>query len=151
MGGIIIVDFIDMMKAEHRRHLYHLFKDVTKKDRAKTNILHMSELGLIEMTRQRIRPSLESAVYDSCPYCEGKGIVKSITTMSIQTVKEIKKALNHSKDKVMNVYVHPQVAERILHEQHRSIRELEAASKSRIVILADPSLHREDTNVTFVK
>ena len=151
MGGIIIIDFIDMMKIDHRRHLYRLFKDVVKKDRAKTNILQMSELGLVEMTRQRIRPSLESAVYDACPYCEGKGIIKSVITMAIQTIKEVKKALNHSKDKVLNVYTHPQVAERLLHEEQRSIRELEQTSKSRVIVLADPSLHREDINITFVK
>ncbi len=151
MGGIIIIDFIDMSKADHRRHLYRLFKDVVKKDRAKTNILQMSELGLVEMTRQRVRPSLESAVYENCPYCGGKGTIKSITTMAIQTIKEVKKALNHSKDKVLNVYTHPSVAERLLHEEQTSIRELEQASKSRIIVLADPSLHREDVNVTFVK
>ncbi len=151
MGGIIVIDFIDMMKADHRRHLYRLFKDVVRKDRAKTNILQMSELGLVEMTRQRIRPSLESAVYDGCPYCEGKGIIKSVITMAIQTIKEVKKALNHSKDRVLNVYTHPQVAERLLHEEQRSIQELEQASKSRVIVLADPSLHREDVNITFVK
>jgi len=151
MGGIVIIDFIDMMKADHRRHLWRLFKDVVRKDRAKTNILQMSELGLVEMTRQRIRPSLESAVYDNCPYCEGKGTIKSVITMAIQTIKEMRKALNHSKDKVLNVYVHPQVAERLLHEEQKSIRDLEQASKSRIIVLADPSLHREDVNITFVK
>ncbi|MBI4394845.1 MAG: Rne/Rng family ribonuclease [Candidatus Omnitrophica bacterium] len=151
MGGIIVIDFIDMSKADHRRHLYRLFKDVIKKDRAKTNILQMSELGLVEMTRQRIRPSLESAVYDSCPYCEGKGIIKSVITMAIQAIKEVKKALNHSRDKVLNVYAHPQVVERLVREEQKSIRELEQASKSRIIILPDPSLHREDINITFVK
>lgn len=151
MGGIVVIDFIDMSKADHRRHLYRLFRDVVKKDRAKTNILQMSELGLVEMTRQRIRPSLESAVYDSCPYCEGKGIIKSVTTMTIEAIKEVKKAMNHSKDKVLNVYTHPQVAERLLHEDQRSIRELEHRSRSRIIVLSDPSLHREDVNITFVK
>ncbi|MBI4368575.1 MAG: Rne/Rng family ribonuclease [Candidatus Omnitrophica bacterium] len=151
MGGIIIIDFIDMSKPDHRRHLYRLFKDVVKKDRAKTNILQMSELGLVEMTRQRIRPSLESAVHETCSYCEGKGIIKSVTTMTIQTLKEVKKALNHSTGKILNVYVHPQVAERLLHDEKRSLRDLEQAAKSRVIILADPSLHREDVNITLVK
>lgn len=151
MGGIIIIDFIDMERAEHRRHLYRLFKDAVKRDRAKTNILQMSELGLVEMTRQRIRPSLESAVYDSCPYCEGKGNVKSVVTMTIQTVKELRKALNHSTDKVVNVYLHPHVAERLIKQEQTAIRELERSTKSRIFILADPGLHREDANITFVK
>lgn len=151
IGGIIIIDFIDMTSPDHRRHLYKLFRDAVKRDRAKTNILPMSDLGLVEMTRQRIRPSLESAVYGSCPYCEGKGIVKSVTTMAIQTIKEIKKTLNHSKDKVLNVYVHPHVAERLLHEEQKALREIARSSRSRIIVLADPSLHREDANITFVK
>ncbi|OGW79660.1 MAG: hypothetical protein A3G33_07190 [Omnitrophica bacterium RIFCSPLOWO2_12_FULL_44_17] len=151
MGGIVVIDFIDMEEEDHRRHLYRLFKDAVRRDRAKTNILQMSELGLVEMTRQRIRPSLESAVYDSCPYCTGKGSVKSVTTMTIHTIKEIKKALNHSHNKVINAYVHPDVAERLLNQEQQSIKELEKNSKSKIYILADPSMHREDTNITFVK
>lgn len=151
MGGIIIIDFIDMLSHEHRRHLFRVFRDAMKRDRAKTNILQMSELGLVEMTRQRIRASLESAVYDSCPYCEGKGIVKSVTTMTIQAIKEMKKTLNGVKNKVVNVYLHPEVAERMLRQEQRSIRELEHSARSRIFILADPSLHREDTNITFVE
>ena len=151
MGRIIIIDFIDMSDPDHRRHLYRLFRDAVKRDRAKTNILPMSELGLVEMTRQRIRPSLESAVYGSCPYCEGKGTVKSVTTMAIQTIKEIKKTLNHSKDKVLNVYVHPHVAERLLHEEQKALAEIARSSRGRVIVLADPSLHREDANITFVR
>lgn len=151
MGGIIIVDFIDMEREDHRRQLYRIFRDaVQKKDRAKTNIIQMSDLGLIEMTRQRIRPSLESAVYDSCRYCLGKGVIKSANTMSIQTVKEIKKTLNSSKGKVLNVYVHPDVAERLLNQEQRAIQELERQQSSRILVLADPALHVEDVNITFI-
>lgn len=151
MGGIIIVDFIDMEREDHRRQLFRTFRDaIQKKDRAKTNILPMSDLGLVEMTRQRIRPSLESAVYDSCPYCLGKGVVKSANTMSIQTVKEIKKAINSSTNKVLNIYVHPDVAERLLNQEQRAIQELERSHKSRILVLADPALHFEDVNITFI-
>ena len=151
MGGIVIIDFIDMEREDDRRQLYRIFRDaVQKKDRAKTNIIQMSDLGLIEMTRQRIRPSLESAVYDACPYCLGKGMIKSANTMSIQTIKEIKKALNSSKGKVLNVYVHPDVAERLLNQEQRAIQELERVQKSRILVLADPALHLEDVNITFI-
>jgi len=151
MGGIIIIDFIDMEREDHRRSVYRIFRDaIQKKDRAKTNILSMSDIGLVEMTRQRLRPSLESALYDSCPYCRGKGMVKSANTMSIQSVKEIRKSLNSSKGKVLNVYVHPDVADRLLHQEQKSIQELERMSKSRILVLADPALHIEDVNITFI-
>ncbi|MBI3314148.1 MAG: Rne/Rng family ribonuclease [Candidatus Omnitrophica bacterium] len=151
VGGIIIIDFIDMEKADHRRTLYKTFKEAVRRDRAKTNILQMSELGLVEMTRQRIRPSLESAVYNTCPYCEGKGMVKSAATMSIQTIRELRKALGHSHGRIINAYVHPEVSERLLHQEKRAIHQLERHSRSRIFIFSDPALHREDLNITLVK
>ncbi len=151
MGGIVIIDFIDMDESEHRRSIYRIFRDaVQKKDRAKTNIMPMSELGLVEMTRQRIRPSLESAIYDSCPYCKGKGMVKSSGTMLVQAVKEIKKALNSSKGKMLNVYVHADVSEKLLSQERKTIEDLERSHKSRIMVLPDPALHLEDINITFI-
>ena len=151
IGGIIIIDFIDMERAEHRRNLFRTFKESVKKDRAKTNLVQISELGLIEMTRQRVRPSLESAVYDTCPYCEGKGMVKSPTTMAIQTVKELRKSLGHSQGRTVNAYVHPNVAERLLHQEKRVLEQLERQNRSRIFVYSDTNLHLEDVNITFVK
>jgi len=151
VGGIIIIDFIDMERGDHRRNLFHTFKEAVKKDRAKTNLVQMSELGLVEMTRQRVRPSLESAVYDACPYCEGKGMVKSATTMAIQTVKEIRKAIGTARSKIMNVYVHPRVAERLTNQEKRAVQAVERDARSRIVIFPEPSHHLEDINITFVK
>lgn len=151
VGGIVIIDFIDMEYAEHRRNLYRTFKDAVRRDRAKTNILKMSELGLVEMTRQRIRASLESAVYNTCTYCEGKGMVKSPTTMAIQTVREIRKSLGHSQGRTINAYVHPAVSERLLHQEKKVIEQLERANRSRIFVYPDASLHIEDVNITFVK
>ena len=151
VGGIIIIDFIDMERGDHRRELFRTVKEAVRKDRAKTNIVQMSELGLVEMTRQRIRPSLESAVYDPCPYCEGKGMVKSATTMAIQTVKEIRKALGTAKSKALNVYVHPRVAERLLHQEKKAVQYIERESRSRIFVFSEPANHLEDVNITFVK
>ncbi len=151
VGGIIIIDFIDMERAEHRRNLFHAFKEALRKDRAKTNLLKMSELGLVEMTRQRIRPSLESAVYNTCPYCEGKGMVKSATTMGIQTVRELRKSLTHSHGRTVNAYVHPEVAERLLHQEKKALQQIENASRNHIFVYPDPNLHMEDVNITFVK
>ncbi len=150
-GGIIIIDFIDMEHAEHRRTLMRTFKEAVSRDRAKTNILKMSELGLVEMTRQRVRPSLESAVYSTCHYCEGKGMVKSPVTMAIQTVKELRKALGHTHGRTINAYVHPQVSDRLLHTERKAIQQLERDAKSRISIFPDAGLHVEDVNITFVK
>ena len=151
MGGIIIIDFIDMEKHEHRRNLVKAFKEAVRPDRSKINILPMSELGLIEMTRQRIKGSLESSVHKTCPYCEGKGIVKSPVTMAIQTVKELRKSLTHSSGRIINAYVHPDVAERLMNQEKKAVQLLEKTSKSRIFIFSEPTLHIEDINITFVK
>lgn len=151
VGGIIIIDFIDMEKHEHRRALFRRFKDAVRRDRAKTNILQISDLGLVEMTRQRMKPSLESAVHKECPYCEGKGFVKSQVTMSIQTLKEIRKSLAHTKGRTVNAYVHPEVAERLLHQEKNSLHKLEKETGSRIFIFSEVGSHIEDVNITFVK
>ncbi|MSR76974.1 MAG: Rne/Rng family ribonuclease [Candidatus Omnitrophica bacterium] len=151
VGGIIIIDFIDLDTEDHRRQLFRTFKEAMRRDRAKTNLLQISELGLVEMTRQRMRPSLESAVYDACPYCEGKGRVKSPTTMVIQAVKEIRKALGHTQGKVLNVYVHPKISERLLEQEKKTLQELEKMHHCRIFAYADHTLHIEDVNITFIK
>ncbi len=151
VGGIIIIDFIDMETHEHRRNLFRIFKEAVSKDRAKTHLLQVSELGLVEMTRQRIRPSLESAVYDTCPYCEGKGMVKSTATMSIQVIRDLKRALGESKDRILNAYVHPDVAERLVQQEKKSLRHLEKITGSKISVSPEPGAHREDVNITFIK
>ncbi len=151
VGGIIIIDFIDMERAEHRRSLFRSFKEAVRRDRAKTNILQVSDLGLVEMTRQRIRPSLESAVYNSCNYCEGKGMVKSATTMAIQTIRELRKTIAQSHGRVLNAYVHPQVSERLLGPEKKAIQHLERSTHSRICVFSDASMHIEDVNITIVK
>jgi ribonuclease G len=151
IGGIVIIDFIDMEVAEHRRNLFRIFKEAVSKDRAKTHLLQVSELGLVEMTRQRIRASLESAVYDTCPYCEGKGMVKSNATMAIQVIRELRRALGASRDRIVNAYVHPDVAERLLQQEKKSLRHLETSTGSRISVFSEPAAHREDINITFIK
>lgn len=151
VGGIVIIDFIDMERYDHRKQLYRAFRDAVKKDRAKTNILHVSDLGLIEMTRQRMRSSLESGVYDTCDYCHGRGAVKSATTMAIQTLRELRKAIGNKSGRVMNAYVHPKVAERLLTREKKSLQYLERSTKSKVFVFSEPGLHVEDVNLTFVK
>jgi Rne/Rng family ribonuclease len=151
VGGIIVVDFIDMEQGQHRRNLFNIFKEAVSKDRAKTHLVQVSELGLIQMTRQRMRPSLESAVYDTCPYCEGKGNIKSTATMSIQVIRELRKSLKDSRDRIVNAYVHPDVAERLLQQEKKALRFLEKNTGSRISIYSEPTAHREDINITFIK
>lgn len=151
VGGIIVIDFIDMEQGQHRRSLFNIFKEAVSKDRAKTHLVQVSELGLIQMTRQRMRPSLESAVYDTCPYCEGKGNIKSTATMSIQVIRELRKSLKDSRNRIVNAYVHPDVSERLLQQEKKALQYLEKSTGSRISVYPEPTAHREDINITFIK
>ena len=87
LGGVIVNDFIDMRKERHRRGVERALRDAVKRDRARTKILRTSPFGLIEMTRQRIRPSLKRSVYQDCPCCTGTGVVKTAESMAIEVVR----------------------------------------------------------------
>ena len=87
LGGVIVNDFIDMRKEKHRRGVERALRDAVKRDRARTKILRTSPFGLIEMTRQRIRPSLKRSVYTDCPGCGGTGVVKTPESMAIEVVR----------------------------------------------------------------
>ena len=87
LGGVIVNDFIDMRREKHRRGVERALRDAMKRDRARTKILRTSPFGLIEMTRQRIRPSLKRSVYADCPCCSGRGVVKTAESMSIEVIR----------------------------------------------------------------
>jgi ribonuclease G len=147
MGGIIIVDFIDMVREEHKRNLYRIFKEAVKKDRAKTNILRISEIGLVEMTRQRVRPPLGTSLYTNCPYCEGKGVVRSVSTMVIQIFREIRRYISrHKTDKVF-VDAHPLIVDRLLKEDRRALGDLEKNVNVKVIPLKNGNLHIEEFKI----
>ncbi len=92
LGGVIVNDFIDMRDEKHRRGVEKALRDAVKRDRARTKILKISQFGLIEMTRQRIRPSLKRSVYQDCPHCHGMGQVKTSESMSIEVMRMLQLA-----------------------------------------------------------
>lgn len=149
VGGIVIIDFIDMAKSEHRKKVYAILEQAVQRDRAKTNVLQISKLGLVEMTRQRMRPSLESAVYSVCPYCEGRGVVRSVVTMTIKTIREIKKVLVDQTKKELEVRVHADVAQRLLEQENDTLRNIEKTHKSRITIIPQDAMHIEDISISL--
>lgn len=95
-GGIIIIDFIDMEKEEHRVQVYQSLLEALKKDRSKTNVLPISGLGLVEMTRKRTRDTLIRTMCEPCPYCEGVGRVKSVETVSFEIIREVQKVIKRT-------------------------------------------------------
>ena len=143
IGGIVVIDFIDLEHSDHRRELVRMLEEALSRDRAKTNLVSFSEICVAELTRQRMRRSVETVSYQRCPYCGGRGSVKSVLTMAIQAIRQAKRALKSSRNKTLELFVHPQVASRLLQEDRPSLRALETQTQSRILIMSDPSLHLE--------
>ncbi|MBI5039257.1 MAG: Rne/Rng family ribonuclease [Nitrospirae bacterium] len=147
IGGIIIIDFIDMEKEKNREKVFNAMQEAFAKDRARTNIIRMSELGLIEMSRKRTKENLMRTLCEPCNYCGGRGYTKSVTTISYELFRKIRKLSRITKDKKILVTVHPSVANFIFDEERQIIEELEKEYQKRIVIKGDPGIHVEEYDI----
>ena len=147
IGGIIIIDFIDMEKEGGRERVFQTLKEALQKDRAKTNILRISELGLVEMTRKRTRENLSRILCETCPYCEGRGIVKSKTTLCFEIFREIRREAMNIPSSVIEVSLHPEVADFLYDEERYAIEELENVLKKKIVIKVRSDFHQEEYEI----
>jgi len=147
LGGVIVMDFVDMRLDRHRRAVEDKFRNELKRDRARSRFLRTSKFGLIEMTRQRMRPSIERATFMDCPYCKGSGLVKTPESMSLEAMRQI--ALAASRDDIhqIEVTVHPHVAQFIHNRKRRALVHLEERSGKPIMVIADPRAGHE--SVTF--
>src|SRR4051812_30892907 len=125
LGGVIVNDFIDMRKERHRRGVERALKDAVRRDRARTKILRTSPFGLIEMTRQRIRPSLKRSVYKDCPGCSGSGVVKTAESMAIEVVRLLILATQHEDVARLTVTVADEVATYLNNKKRRELSRLE--------------------------
>ncbi|MBI5091560.1 MAG: ribonuclease E/G [Candidatus Hydrogenedentes bacterium] len=113
LGGIIVIDFIDMEIDKNKRELLRKLHEALKQDRAKTTVSEINELGMIEMTRKRVRHNLLKAMSQPCPYCEGGGHVRSVTTMTFDVLRRLQSLFCDSKERRVVLQVHPDVARRL--------------------------------------
>ena len=143
IGGIIIVDFIDMNREANRRQVYQALSEALKRDRMKTNILKISDLGLIEMTRKRARDSLIHMLCETCPYCQGRGVVRTPSTMLHEVLRALERSLAGIAEPSVVVKAHPSVTRLLAEEEAEAILALESASGKRITIEPDPTCHQE--------
>jgi ribonuclease E len=125
LGGVVVNDFIDMRKEKHRRNVERALRDAVKRDRARTKILRTSPFGLIEMTRQRIRPSLKRSVYKDCPGCSGSGVVKTAESMAIEVVRLLILATQHEDVAKVTITVADDVATYLNNRKRRELSRLE--------------------------
>jgi len=147
LGGIIVIDFIDMLKESHRREVLHVLKKELSNDRAKYDILGISKFGLVEMTRERIHRTAQMLSYQACPYCQGTAKVKSPLTMSIYAIRELKRFLKGKSVKEVNVTLNPAVIEEALRDKE-NLRFIEHRFKTKINFVSNPALHIEDVRIS---
>ncbi len=147
LGGIIVIDFIDMETSEHRRSVLKILEESLRRDRAKTSFLNLSQLGLVEMTRQRMRKSLESASTQQCPYCHGKGIVRSKETVAAEALQKLAQFLKPLKREHVELSASPDVIEMLSRDNGRLIRNMESQTQNRISLVGDHQLHVEEVRI----
>jgi ribonuclease E len=147
MGGLIICDFIDMRDGKNRREVEKVFRSALATDRARSRILRISAFGIIEMTRQRVRPSLQLSTYLECPYCSGSGMMKSPESAAIEIVRTLNMAAARNEIKRIEIAAPPAVADFLLNQRRVVIAKIEANGQKQIIIRPDGTCPAEKYNV----
>ena len=153
LGGLIVIDFIDMKERRHRNAVYERMNDLMSQDRAKTHVLPISQLGILQMTRQRQQESLSSNLYTDCPYCRGRGIVKSATTTSVELQRRLSSIVRRlqvrdgDKGHALRVLVHPSILERLREEDAELLVRMEREFGVKLAFRADLSFHVENFKI----
>lgn len=146
LGGLIVVDFIDMRSKRDQQTVYRAFREALQRDRARTKVCPISPLGLVEMTRQRENESVRSTIYGRCPYCQGKGLVKSAMSMSVEIQRRLQEVLRRKGggNSQLRVNVHPSILERLKNEDASVLSSMEQEFGGELSFRGDPDLHMEE-------
>src|SRR6266496_116950 len=147
IGGIIIIDFIDMDKPQNRDKVFKALQDALGRDKAKTNVLKISELGLVEMTRKRVRESVTRMMNEPCNYCDGKGHLKSKITIAYEIFREIRREAIHFPEPVLVVNCHPEVARILQGAERDELRYLMDRFNKTIQVKPQQNYHQEQFDV----
>src|SRR5262249_8094838 len=134
IGGIIVLDFIDMDRHQNREKVSKALAEALKNDKAKANVTTISELGLVEMTRKRKRESLSRSLTEPCAACEGKGYVKSKTTVSYEILRQLRREGSHFEADVIQVACNPEIADLLMTSDQQYVEEMEKRLQKKIVI-----------------
>jgi ribonuclease G len=152
VGGLVVIDFIDMRQKKYQNVIYRTLREALKRDRARTNVYPLSPLGLIEMTRQRAEESIRATTYIDCPYCKGRGKVMSHLSMSVEIQRHLAEILRrHRRGNngcPLRIRVNPGVLDRLRSEDETLLVELEHKFDAHLTFVADGNLHIEDFVIT---
>lgn len=147
IGGIIIIDFIDMEREVNREKVYNALEEALREDKAKTNILKISEFGLVEMTRKRIRESLGRTLCEPCFYCDGKGYLKSKTTICYEIFREVEREIRNIRGPIVGINCHPEIYDMLVDEEAPAISRIERAYKKKFSLRSINYFHIEQYEV----
>jgi len=150
IGGIIIIDFIDMEREGDREKVFQAFEEALRKDRQKTSIFKISDLGLVEMTRKRTRENISRILSEPCPYCEGAGLIKSKATICYDIFREIERTCSALGGNSIMVEANPEVADLLYEEERAAVEELERRLRKKILIKGKAGFHQEQFNIIEV-
>ncbi|MGF1656245.1 MAG: ribonuclease E/G [Verrucomicrobiales bacterium] len=145
IGGLIVADFIDMKPRRDQQAVYNRLRERLKKDKAKTHVLPISALGILEMTRQRAAESLSDSMFQTCPHCQGRGIIKTPMSMSVEVQRHLNHIMRKHQDNVheFRVTIHPDVLQRLRTEDEELLVELERKYEGRLTFRSDPTVSIE--------
>jgi ribonuclease G len=147
LGGIIVVDFIDMEERKSRHKVFQALEQELKRDRSPSKVLSVNEFGLVILTRKRVKQSLERTLCQPCPYCSGSGMVKSVTTVCTEIYDEIRKLAEDMKGQSLLLRVNPDVARALAGEGASVLKDLSVLVENEIRVQGDPLLHQEQFDV----
>jgi ribonuclease G len=147
LGGIIIIDFIDMELEENKKKVLTALERKLREDRSRTNVLQLSELGLVEMTRKRVKQSLEKTLTEPCPHCDGRGLIKSSATVCYEVQNALRRLISNTNSHEILIRAHPSVAGLFRGEERPFIEEMIETYQKKIRIKEDPNLHQEHYEV----
>jgi ribonuclease E len=148
LGGVIVNDFIDMRSETHRRKVEDALREALRRDRARTKILRISQFGIIEMTRQRIRPSLKRSIFSDCPHCRGCGFVKTSESLSIDAMRLLQLAAHRAPAiATVQVGVHTDVAHYLLNKRRKEIATMEERGKLEIQVTGQMGVSPDMLNI----
>lgn len=147
LGGIIIIDFIDMEERRNRDKVMAALEDALKADRAPSKVLRFNEFGLVAITRKRTKQALERTLCQPCPYCTGSGMVKSVPTLCYEIQSEARKMAPEIEAASLTLRVHPEIAKALKTRESSLMDELEKVTKKSLIIQADPTLHWEQYDI----
>ena len=149
IGGIIIIDFIDMDDELHRDELFNTFKEAVKRDKSRVNILKLSEFGLVQMTRKRHSENLNQMMCEPCYYCAGEGVLKSRRTICYEIFRKISRNSDRADGSAVTVRVNPRIADMLLKEEELTVNQLETDIRKRLIIAPAKDLHVEKYEIIW--